>query len=128
MSFSFELTKYPIGDTLCILVNKNNERFGKLSINIPAAPELAPNEFWAKTYSDNADWAQQLLDLHFEKSGKKYQLPYDIVYSYRLTPAFIKQLFEASYNSKTDIYECSSTLFALHERFCSNDNNPLQAN
>jgi hypothetical protein len=128
MSYSFELTEYPIGHNLCVLVNKGNERFGKLSINIPSAPELAPNEFWAKTYSENDGWAQQLLNSYFEKSGKKYQLPYDIVYSYRLPPAFIKQLFEATYNSKTDIYEASQTLFNLHERFCTDDNNSVQAN
>lgn len=116
-----ELSTYMVSPKgLCITLIRDNETYGKLSVNIPDGCLLDNNEFWAKIYGENEDWAYEVLrNGLFEPSNKTHQLPYCPVYSFRLKPEGIKQLFELTYNSKTDIYEASSTLFNLHDKYCS---------
>ncbi len=113
------LTRYNINQGLCILVIRNNETFGKLSVNILNTVPLEANEFWAKTWSENEFWATAMLNNGmFIPTDKVHDLGYVKARAYKLSPATIKQLFDLSYNRKTDIFDCNETLFALHEQYC----------
>jgi hypothetical protein len=53
---------YRHGDGLAVELVKNGEPFAVLSVNIPeAAHRLGPNEFFVKTWSENAEIANDAL-------------------------------------------------------------------
>ena len=124
MNLSFRLDFYRSSRTPCIIVIDStapNEVFGKLSLFTPNAT-LNDNEFVVKNYSENQSWYDLALSAYnhkyFEYTGKRAYLPHNTCPIYRITPAFINEQFEATYNPRTDIYECNDILFKLHEKYC----------
>jgi hypothetical protein len=122
MNFIYKLEFYQTSRTPCILVfdaDNPHELFGKLSLFSPLAPSLQDNEFVVKRYSENESWYLEALNLEYFQHTLKwaYLLHVDCPV-YRVTPLFIKQQFEATYNPRTDIYECNDILFKLHEKYC----------
>lgn len=114
-----ELTRYNINQTLCVIVIRDEETLGKLSVNILNTVPLEANEFWAKLWSENEFWATAVLNNGmFIPTDKVHDLGYVKSRAYKLSPDTIKQMFEMSYNRKTDIYDCSETLFNLHKLYC----------
>lgn len=104
----------------CLVVVKDEEVFGKLSINVVKA-DLPPDEFILKTYSENVFWAQDLVDRYpdwFIPTGKTYKLGYSVCPIYRLSAEYISQEFEKTYNRRTDIYEASTPLWNLYHEIC----------
>lgn len=114
----YEITEYPVGNNLCILTDTH----GKLSVNIPElASVLGPGEFFVKTYSENAPWYKQALESpYFEDTGRVVNKNFDshsIDYPiWKVTPVLVSELFEQTYNSKSDIYEAPEILFYLHDK------------
>jgi hypothetical protein len=122
MNFIYKLEFYQTSRTPCIHVfdaDNPHELFGRLSLFTPAAPSLQDNEFVVKNYSENQSWYAEALNRnYFYYTGKQAYLLYNTCPVYRVTPLFIKQQFEATYNPRTDIYECNDILFKLHEKYC----------
>src|SRR5690606_17115617 len=114
--YTFKLDHYVISGTVCILVYLDGELLGKLSSYVPT--RLEPNEFCAKTYSENASWAPEVLALpHFIDTGEVV-ITGDVTWPiYELSLEFINEQFEATYNPRTDIYEAPKFLWSLYEKY-----------
>jgi len=107
----------------CILaVSSSGEPYGKLSVNLPDF-DIEPNQFFAKTYSENSYWVEEVLkqyphrfelviDKGFHHNGIYFPL-------YQLTDLYIASEFEKTYNAKSDIYEASQPLWNLYEKYCA---------
>lgn len=116
----YKIDKYQFGGNICVTVIKDGETYGKLSLNMhsPLDPPLKFGEFVAKVYSENASWAQDLLDgpdfiitdriVHIGT----YNIPCPVC---KLSPKLIRTLFEETYNSKADIYEAEPILWQLYD-------------
>ena len=120
MNYTILLKFYSNNARPALEVFESGVKFGMLSTNIPVA-DVADNEFLAKLYSENKGWAGLLLEQHpewftytkrFVRSG---HVEFPI---YRLTPTFISDQFDSTYNSRIDIYEADCQLFDLHKRYC----------
>lgn len=71
--------KYRINGSLCIRLDEigSNEPFGVLSVNLPELEEMLENEnqFFAKSWSENEQMANQLRDGDlFKYTGKSFPL------------------------------------------------------
>lgn len=122
MNFLYKLEFYQTSRTPCILVfdaANPHELFGRLSLFSSTVSDLKDIEFVVKRYSENESWYMEALNpLFFQHTLKwAYLLQVDCPI-YRLTNLFIKEQFEATYNPRTDIYECNDLLFKLHEKYC----------
>lgn len=125
-NFQLEFQQYDHPRNLCIIVHKNNEPWGKLSVNVPGA-ELFSNQFFAKTYSKNEGWSTELLNFRI-RNHQIFTLDHITVvtrYSefplYRITPFGIRYLIDQTYD-KNDIFQCDSVLLKLYEEFCCDNN------
>lgn len=104
----------------CIVAYSALEPYGKISVNLPEH-NLAPNQFFAKIYSENRDWAEALLELHSNWFHPVPSCVYknDLAFPvYEITPEFINLQFEKTYNRSTDIFEAPDHLWALHTLYC----------
>lgn len=74
-----KLGRYGNGRMAVQLVASNDgEPIATLSVNVVEAPAPGPNQFWAKTYSENVEVAEQALASgHFKDLGKRHHLAYD---------------------------------------------------
>ncbi len=72
------LCTYDNGATAIRLQSPDGEPVGTLSVNVPeSADQLADDEFFAKTYGENADFAQPALDSGlFEDTGRVVRAGY----------------------------------------------------
>ncbi len=88
--------KYGNGATAIRFQRPDGEPAGTLSVNVPeSAGELADDEFFAKTYSENAPFVQPVLDSGlFEDTGKAVRAGYLSfpVWRVRKTPGEVSQL------------------------------------
>jgi hypothetical protein len=59
-----KVTRYPAGGALAVFLEcEDGEPLATFSVNLgPQGVQTAPDEFCAKTYSENADLVQPLLD------------------------------------------------------------------
>lgn len=120
MNLTIKLKFYVWPTRPALVVHNSRERHGMLSINVPEA-ELADNEFVAKLYSENEKWAGLLLEQHpewFVYTGRITKLSFIECPIYQITPTFISNQFEATYDSRTDIYNADPQLFELHKKYC----------
>src|SRR5690606_22890543 len=114
--YTFKLDQYKVNGAVCVLAYLDGELLGKLSSYVPT--RLEPNEFAAKTYSENASWAPEVLALpHFIDTGEVV-VASDVTWPiYKLSSEFIKEQFEATYNKSSDIYEAPQFLWSLYEKY-----------
>jgi hypothetical protein len=69
--------RYDNGRMAVELFDGDGLPYATLSVNLPDAPELGPNEFYAKTWSENAPLRQPALDSGlFEDTGRRWPLSY----------------------------------------------------
>jgi hypothetical protein len=122
--FTYKLDFYARTRTPCILVYHRDypgELYGKLSIS-PSTTDphrlLRDNEFVVKVYSENESWHREALKPEFFKpTGHSIQLPYTLCPIYTITPKFIADQFDQTYNSHTDIFDAPDLLWSLYEKY-----------
>jgi len=120
MKLTIKLHFYAWPTRPVLVVHNSKERHGMLSINVPEA-NIADNEFIAKLYSENENWAGLLLEQHpewFVYTGRTIKTSFVECPVYQLTSTFISNAFESTYNSRTDIYDADPQLFDLHKKYC----------
>lgn len=120
MNHTIRLKFYANNARPALLVYEGDVKFGFLSVNVPDV-HLADNEFAAKLYSENKGWAFNLLEKHpewFVPTHKSVATGFVECPIYALTPTFINHNFEATYDSRSDIYHADPQLFDLHKKYC----------
>lgn len=116
--YQFKVDQYISNQSLCITAYLDGELVGKLSVAIPDVL-LEDLEFIAKTYSENASWAMEALKSdYFEDTGCVVYADYVTMPIYKVTPKFIEDQFEATYNKASDMYEAPQFLWDLYEKHC----------
>jgi hypothetical protein len=119
-NYIYKLEFYQSNDRPAIIVfekSNPNEVFGRLTSNLPQA-NLQDNQIALKTYSENLSWWEGAIN------PKYFKLTHDSHFQgwicfpiYTLTPLFIKEQFEKTYNRKTDIYEAPQPLWNLVNKY-----------
>ena len=120
-NLSIRLDFYNINNRVCLIADQGREPYGKITANLPDF-DLEPNEFFVKTYSENAGWAEPLLKQHpnlFQEQSDKGVMFNGLYFPcYKLTNKFIAEEFEKTYNSRSDIYEAPQPLWDLYGKYC----------
>ena len=120
-SLTIHLNFYDTNHRVCLSAFQGMERYGKISANLPDL-DLEPNEFFVKTYSENAGWAEPLLkqhpDLFHCQFGQGVMLNGLYFPVYKLTNKFIAEEFEKAYDPPSDIYNAPPPLWDLYAKYC----------
>jgi len=122
-SLTIQLEFYDSNGRVALVAYQGMERYGKITTNLLQFRfDIEPNQFFVKTYSENASWAWPLLkanpDLftHVESGDRMVNgLHFPLC---QLTNKFIAEEFEKTYNTKSDIYEAPQPLWDLYAKYC----------
>ena len=119
LTIRLEFYLYPFRP--CLVAYQGQEQYGKISANLPDL-DLEPNEFFVKTYSENAGWAEPFLvqhpDLFHCQFGKGVMFNGLYFPVYKLTNKFIAEEFEKTYDPRSDIYNAAPPLWDLYAKYC----------
>jgi hypothetical protein len=120
-NLTIQLNFYDNNHRVCLSAFQGMERYGKISVNLPQF-DIEPNQFFVKTYSENASWALPLLRQHpdlFQPVVSGNRLVTVLFFPlYELTNKFIAEEFEKTYNAKSDIYDAPQPLWDLYAKYC----------
>jgi len=120
-SLTIRLEFYDSNGRVALVAYQGMEQYGKITANLPNL-DLEPNEFFVKTYSENASWAEPLLEQHPDlfhvQFGKGVMFNGLYFPVYKLTNKFIAEEFEKTYNPRSDIYEAPQPLWDLYGKYC----------
>lgn len=120
-NLTIRLDFYNVNNRPCLIADQGREQYGKITANLLQS-DIEPNEFFVKTYSENAHWALQLLKQHPNlfhcQYGKGVMLNGLYFPLYKLTNKFIAEEFEKTYNPRSDIYDAPQPLWDLYAKYC----------
>ena len=77
--------KYGDGSTAIQVMDSDGEPFGRLTVCVPGT-QLSENEVLVKTWSENSEWAPQMLVYGFEDTGRRVKTGYVEAQVWKRTP------------------------------------------